>query len=185
VKSLRIVLPACAIGVLLFAATAVAQDADKAKLIEIEKAFSASPDPGPQSAAVNKQYIYDGPVSQLTMLGRIGTLPKARVVELASAPDPSDPNARSAQTLTDFHVDIYGTTALVSYKQTNVDTGHKDPALNITNHITCLDTFVKSNGAWYIVGDACSSSTPVSQAAWNAYKKAMTQAPKDVQQAYH
>ena len=46
-KSLRTVLPTCAIGVLLLAATAVAQDADKAKLIEIEKAFVANPDPGP------------------------------------------------------------------------------------------------------------------------------------------
>jgi hypothetical protein len=185
VKPLRVMLPICAIGVLLFAATAVAQDADKAKLIEIEKAFAASPDPGPQSAAVFKQYIYEGTVSQLTPMGRVGIMPKARLVEMASAPDPSDPDAKSAQKLTDFRVDIYGSTALVSYKQTNVDTGHKDPALNITSHITCLDTFVKSNGTWYIVGDACSSTTPISQATWDANKEAMAQAPKDVQQAYH
>ena len=124
-KPLRLTLPICAIGLLVLTATAVAQDADKEKLIAIEKAFAANPDPGPQSAAVAKQYLYDGPLNQLTLTGRVGTLPKARVVELSAKPDPTDPNVKTSLTVSDFHVDIYGSTALVSYKQTNTDTGHK------------------------------------------------------------
>jgi hypothetical protein len=184
-KPLRLTLPICAIGLLVLAATAVAQDADKEKLIEIENAFAANPDPGPQAAAVVKKYVYDGPTNQLTSLGRVGTLPKARIVELSSKPDPSDPNVKSSQKLSDFHVDIYGSTALVSYKQTTTDTGHKDPALNVTVHLGCLDTFVKANGAWYFIGGGCAPDAPVPQSVWDAAKKAMEQEPKDIQQAYH
>lgn len=68
-KSLRLTLLICAIGLLVLAATAVAQDADKAKLIEIEKTFAANPDPGAKSAAIAKQYLYDGPLNQLTPMG--------------------------------------------------------------------------------------------------------------------
>ena len=75
--------------------------------------------------------------------------------------------------------------ALVSYKMTSTDTGHKDPALNATDHYGCLDTFVKRKGQWYAVGNACSLSEPLPQAEWNAEKKAMGEMPKDVQQAYH
>jgi len=184
-KSLKLIVPICAVGLLVLAATAVAQDADKQKLIEIEKAFAANPNPGPESAAAAKQYIYDGPTTQLTAMGRVGTLSKDRIVELSTTPDPSDPDVKSAQTLSDFHVGIYGATALVSYKQVTADTGHKNPALNITTHLTCLDTFVKSKGEWYAIGDACSSSAPISKSTWDAFTGAMAQAPKDVQQAYH
>jgi hypothetical protein len=184
-KPLRIVLPIYAIGLLMLAATAVAQDTDKDKLIAIEKAFAANPDPGEKSAAIAKQYIYDGTVTQLTPMGRVGSLPKARIVELSATANPADPDAKSAQTLTDFRVDVYGTTALVTYKQANTDTGHKDPVLNTTIHITCMDTFVKSKGDWYMVGDACSPSTPVSPTVREAIKKSIAQQPKDVQQAYH
>jgi hypothetical protein len=184
-KPLRLTLPICAIGLLVLAATAVAQDADKEKLIEIEKAFAANPDPGTQSAAIAKQYIYDGPVDQLTPMGRVGALPKARIVELSSAPDPSDPNAKSSLKLSDFHVDIYGATALVTYKQTGTDTGHKDPAMNVASHLGCLDTFVKRNGSWYWIGGACAWDVPAPQSVWDANKKAIAQEPKDIQQAYH
>lgn len=184
-KSLRIVLPIYAIGLLVLAATAVAQDTDKDKLIAIEKAFAASPDPGEKQAALSKQYLYDGNVIQLTPMGRVGSLPKARVVELSATPNPADPDVKTTQELADFRVDVYGTTALVSYKQANTDTGHKDPALNTTIHITCLDTFVKSKGDWLMVGDACSPSTPLSPTVREALKKSIMQQPKDVQQAYH
>lgn len=184
-KPLRLTLPICAIGLLVLTATAVAQDADKEKLIAIEKAFAANPDPGPQSAAVAKQYLYDGPLNQLTLTGRVGTLPKARVVELSAKPDPTDPNVKTSLTVSDFHVDIYGSTALVSYKQTNTDTGHKDPALDFTYHLGCLDTFVKNKDAWYWVGGGCSSETPIPQLVWDAIERAMEQEPKDIQQAYH
>jgi hypothetical protein len=184
-KPLRATLPICAMGLLVLAGTAVAQDADKQKLIEIENAFAANQNPGPQAAAVTKKYVYDGPTTTLTTLGRVGTLPKARLVELSSAPDPSDPNVKTSQKLSDFHVDIYGTTALVSYKQSSTDTGHKDPTLNVTLHVGCLDTFVKANGAWYWIGGGCSSDSPIPQSLWDAYKKLMDQEPKDIQQAYH
>lgn len=184
-KSLRLTLPICALGLLVLASSAAAQDADKAKLIEIEKAFAVNANPGAKSAKVLKQYLYDGQLNQLTPMGRIGTLPKARVVDMFTAPDPSDPNVKTSVTLADFHVDLYGTTALVAYKQTNTDTGHKDPALNVTEHFGCLDTFVKRNAAWVIVGTACSPDQPIPQAVWDAVKKAMSQEPKDVQQAYH
>ena len=184
-KPLRPTLPICAIGLLVLTATAVAQDADKEKLIAIEKAFAANPDPGPKSAAVAKQYLYDGPLNQLTPTGRVGTLPKARVVELSAKPDPTDPNVKTSLTVSDFHVDIYGSTALVSYKQTNTDTGHKDPALDFTYHLGCLDTFVKNKDAWYWVGGGCSSETPIPQLVWDAIERAMELEPKDIQQAYH
>jgi hypothetical protein len=184
-KPQRLTLPICAIGLLVLTATAVAQDADKEKVIAIEKAFAANPDPGPQSAAVAKQYLYDGPLNQLTLTGRVGTLPKARVVELSAKPDPTDPNVKTSLTVSDFHVDIYGSTALVSYKQTNTETGHKDPALDFTYHLGCLDTFVKNKEAWYWVGGGCSSETPIPQLVWDAIERAMEQEPKDIQQAYH
>jgi hypothetical protein len=82
-------------------------------------------------------------------------------------------------------VDLYGTTALVSYKQTNTDTGHKDAALNITQHFGCLDTFVKRTGEWYWIGGGCASDAPLPQSVWDGVKKAISQEPKDIQQAYH
>src|ERR1700694_682018 len=44
---------------------AVAQDADKQKMIEIEKAFAAHPNAGPEAAAVAKQHLFDGTLVQL------------------------------------------------------------------------------------------------------------------------
>jgi hypothetical protein len=179
-----VVILVSAAGMLVLAATSSAQNADKEKLIEIEKAFAANSSPGTQLASVVKKYVYDGPVTQLTTMGQVGTLQKARLVQLTSAPDPTDPNARSVASLSQFHVGIYGTTALVSYKQTSTDTGHKDAALNITAHLGCLDTFVKRNGAWYLIGGGCASDEPISRAVWDAAKKAMAQAPEDIKQAY-
>ena len=184
-KLARIALQICMIGMLLPSALAVAQDADKQRLIEIENAFASQPNPGAQAAAVTKRYFYDGALNQVTGMGRVGTLPKSRVVELFSKPDPADPTVKSSQKVSDLHVDIYRDTALVSYKLTNTDTGHKDPALNTTDHYGCLDTFVKRNGQWYVIGNACSPDSPLPQSEWDAVKKARTQEPKDVQKAYH
>jgi hypothetical protein len=184
-KLLKLSIPLCAIALLILTTTAVAQDTDKDKLIAAEKAFAANPNAGPESAAAAKQYIYEGTVKQLTPMGRVGALPKARIVELSATPDPSDPDAKSMQKLADFQVEIYGTTALVTYKQTNTDTGHKDPALNVATHLSCMDTFVKSKGEWYMVGDACSSSMPIAKSVWDASAKMIKQQPSDVQQAYH
>ncbi len=174
----------CLIGMLL-PCLATAQDADKQKLIEIEKAFAANATPSPQAAAVIKQYDYDGPITVLTGLGRVGTLPKARWVDLFAKPDPSDPNVKTSQSISDIRVDLYGDTALVNYKMTNTDTGHKDPALNTTDTFGCLDTFVKRNGQWFAIGSGCARTGPVPPAEWEAIKKARTQEPKDLQQALH
>jgi len=175
----------CGMGVLLFSSAVLAQDADKQKLVEIEKAFAATATPGPESAAAAKQYFYDGPLVQVTGTGRVGTLPKARVVELVSKPDPSDPDVQSSGSVSDIHVELYGDTALVSYKYDNTDTGHKDAALNATDHYGCLDTFVNQKGQWLMVGSACAHVGPIPQAEWTAIKKARMQQPKDVQQAFH
>jgi hypothetical protein len=184
-KITGLTLQICGMGMLVFSATVMAQDADKQKLIEIEKAFAATATPGPESGAVAKQYFYDGPLVQVTGTGRVGTLPKARVVELVSKPDPSDPDVKSSGSVSDIHIELYGDTALVSYKYDNTDTGHKDAALNATDHYGCLDTFVKQKGQWLMVGSACARVGPIPQAEWAALKKARTQEPKDVQQAYH
>ncbi len=181
----RIVLRVCTVALFVCCLTAKTQDADRQKLIDIENAFAGQPVAGPQLAAVVKQYLFDGPVDQLTFLGKVGSLPKARIVELSSKPDPTDPDAKTAQTLSDFHVDLYGETALVGYKETNTDSDHKDPALNGVTHMSCLDTFVKRTGQWYVIGGACAPSSPVPASLWPAVKKAMAQQPKDVQQAYH
>jgi hypothetical protein len=180
-----ITLQICGMGVLLFSSAVMAQDADKQKLIEIEKVFAATATPGPESAAAAKQYYFDGPLVQLTGTGRIGTLPKARIVELVSKPDPSDPDVKTSGSVSNIGVELYGDTALVSYKYDNTDTGHKDAALNATDHYGCLDTFVKQKGQWLMAGSACARVGPIPQAEWAAIKKARMQEPKDVQQAYH
>jgi len=116
-------------------------------------------------------------LNQVTGLGQAGTLPKSRIVELDSKPNPSDPDVKTSTSISDLHVNLYGDTALVSYKMTSTDTGHKDPALNATDHYGCLDTFVERKGQWYAVGNACSLSEPLPQAEWNAKKKAMSEMP--------
>jgi hypothetical protein len=62
----------------LFAFLATAQDADNQKIMEVEKAFAAQPNAGPE-AAVAKQYLFDGTLIQLTGQGQVGTLPKSRI----------------------------------------------------------------------------------------------------------
>ena len=184
-KSLKLACGIIAIAAFSLPAAVRAQDADKDKLIAIEKAFADNATPGAKSADVEKRYLYDGAIDQLTPLGHLGILPKARLVELSSKPDPSDPNVSSVQKLSELHVELYGSTGLVSYKQITTDTGHKDPALNTSLSISCLDTFVKRNTDWYLVGTACSPGKPVSQSVRDAFQRSLQQQPKDVQQAFH
>jgi hypothetical protein len=169
---------------LFIAASAAAQDTDKQKIIEIEKAFAANPTAGPESAAAAKKYLLDGTLMQLTGLGQVGAMTKARIVELSGTPNPADPNVKSVATISDFRIEIYGDAALVGYKYTNTDTGHKDATLNTTDHYSCLDTLVKRNGTWSLVGNACAPATPLPKAEWDAAKKAMGEMPKDVKDAY-
>lgn len=184
-KITGLTLPICGVALALCSALALAQDADKQKLIEIEKQFAATATPGPDAVTAGKQYLYDGSLVQLTGTGRLGTLSKARVLELMSKTDPSDPDVKSSQTMSEFRVELYGDTALVSYKLANTDTGHKDAALNVTDHFSCLDTFVKQKGQWLVVGDACARTSPYPAAEWAALKKAQGQEPKEVHDAYH
>lgn len=153
-------------------------------MIEIEKAFAANPTAGPESAAVSKKYLFDGTLMQLTGLGQVGALTKARIVDLSGTPNPADPDVKSKALISDFRIQLYGDTALVAYKYTNTDTGHKDATLNTTDHYSCLDTFVKRNGMWSLVGNACAPSSPLPKAEWDAVQKAMSEMPKDVKDSY-
>lgn len=172
-------------SLLLAGSLAKAQDADKQKLMEIEKAFADITLAGPNAAALFKQYLYDGTVVEVTGHGLLGALPKARIVEYYSMPDPSDPDVKSKTVNSNYQIEIYGETAMVGYKVTNTDVGHKEAALNATERFGCLDTFVKRNGQWLMVANACTPSAPLPMAEWTATKKAVSQQPKDIQNAYH
>src|ERR1019366_10692273 len=94
-----IALVICGLGMLVSSSVARAQDADKQKLTEIENKFAANATLDPASAALLKQYLLDATVFQVTGMGRIGMMPKAKVIEMFGAPDPSDPNVKTSQKL--------------------------------------------------------------------------------------
>ncbi len=179
---------------LILSPALTAQDADKQKLIEVEKALADNPASGPPAAAVAKRYLYDGPLNHLTNFGRFGSMTKSKVLEgyMTGKPfvypspddvidnkrdpsdptkeDPSDPHIKHSEA-TDLHVDVYGDTALVTYNQTNTDTGHKDPVLDtlFTIHSGCMDSFVKRKEEWYLIGTACSPNVPIADWQWKAH----------------
>lgn len=184
-KLSSLALPIGVIGILVLSSVAVAQNTDKQKLIDIEKALAANANPSPKTAAMVKEHYYDGPLSFVVTTGLRATLSRSQLVELNSKPSPADPDVKSTQTLSDIRANIYGDTALVNYKVAETDTGHKDSALNGTFHSACLDTFVKRGGRWYVVGGGCSSAAPISQARREAIKKAISHLPMAVQQAIH
>jgi hypothetical protein len=161
--------------VLLVSVFAVAQqsnDADKQKLIDLEQQSAAiSTFNSPELTDFLQKHLYDGTTSFVVTFGYRYHNPKADVVDFTKKPDPSDPDVKSINKLSDFQVDIYGDTALVSYKQTSTDSGHKLAVLNGDYHLTCLDTYVKRTGQWYIIGSACVPSAPISQAQWDADKQ--------------
>jgi hypothetical protein len=95
-------------------------------------------------------------------------MPKAPVVDMTKKPDPTDPDVKAISKLSDLQVDIFGAAALASYKMTNTETGHKEAALNGDYTLTCLDSFLKRKGQWYIIGNACVPAAPLSQAQWDA-----------------
>lgn len=173
----------CLVGMFL-PSLAVAQD-DKKQIMDIENAFAKNATNGPEAAAVAKKYMYDGQLLQLTGSGRIGALSKATVVELFSKPDPSDPNVKTTTALSELKVEVYGDTAIATYKMANTDTGHKDAALNGTDRYGCMDTFVKRNGNWLSIANACAHEGPIPAARWEAIKKSRGTEPKEIQQAYH
>jgi hypothetical protein len=147
-------------------------DADKQKLIDIEQKIAATTSfNSPETVDLLQKYLYDGNTSVVVTFGHLSHVPKAEVVDFAKKPDPSDPDVRSITKLSDFQVDTYADTALVSYKLTATESGHKLPALNGDYHLTCLDTFLKRTGQWYMIGSACVPSAPISQAQWDADKQ--------------
>lgn len=158
-KTVRLVLKICALGLLILPAVATAQDADKDKIIAIEQEYAA-PAPPAGSPTPMQKYMYDGPVMALSPAGRVNVTSKDRLLAGRGRGNAADPDVKRETQRTDFHVELYEDAALIAYTETVTETGHKDPALNATNHLACLDTFLKRNGSWYGVSNACSYTPP-------------------------
>jgi hypothetical protein len=155
-----------------FALAQQTSDADKQKLIDIEqKGAAISSFNSPEMTDFLQKNAYDGTFSVVVTFGHLYHNPKADVIEFTKKPDPTDPDVKSINKLSDFQVDTYGDTALVTYKQVSTDSGHKLAVLNGDYHLTCLDTYVKRTGQWYLIGAACVPSAPISQAQWDANKQ--------------
>lgn len=172
--------------VLLFSALAVAQkndDADKQKVMDIEQKFTTTTGfQTPEMTALLQKYLYDGATSVVVLSGHLFHSAKKADVIAATKPDPNDPEAKSTIKLSDLQADIYGDTALVSYKQVTIESGHRDPALNGEYITTNLDTFVKRKGEWYLIGASSVPAAPVMQAHWDAWKKMNEQLDKGMTQ---
>jgi hypothetical protein len=168
-----------AVLVLLVCVFAIAQksdDADKQKLIEIEQKFAAITSfNSPEMTDAFQKHLYDGTSSLLVLFGHLYRGPKADAVAATKKPDPNDPDQKMTNKLSDLQVDTYGDTALVSYKLVETDSGHKNPALNGDYRLTCLDTYVKRKGDWYMIGSSCVPNAPMSQAQWDAFTKMVEQ----------
>src|ERR1039457_824559 len=101
--------------------------------------------------------MYDGPVMALTASGRVNLTSKERLLATVGRPGAGDPEIQRQTKRSDFHVELYGDTALISYSQEVTATNRRDPATRTTERTTCLDTFVKRNGNWYGIANCCSS----------------------------
>jgi hypothetical protein len=165
----------CGVLVVLAPLVALAQQstsADQQKITEIEQKFVAITNfNSPEMTDALQKYLYDGTSSSVGQFGRLYRSPKAAVVDMTKKPDPTDPDARASGKLSDLQVDVFGDAAVASYKQVNTETGHKEAALNGDYALTCLDSFVKRKGQWYIIGNACVLAAPLSQAQWDAVMK--------------
>jgi hypothetical protein len=159
-KTIHLVLKICALGLLVVPAVATAQDADKDKIIAIEQEYAAPAPPAGSPTAMEK-YMYDGPVMALSPTGKVNATSKGRLLAGRGRGNVADPDVKRETRRADFHVELYDDAALIAYTETVTETGHKDPALNMTNHLACLDTFLKRNGNWYGVSNACSYATPL------------------------
>jgi hypothetical protein len=147
-------------------------DADKQKITEIEQTFVSIPNfSSPEMTNALQKYLYDGTTTSIGQFGRLFHMSKSQVVEMSKKPDPTDPDAKGVGKLSDVQVDVFGDAATASYKQTNTESGHKEAALNGEYSLSCLDSFVKRKGQWYIVGNACVPAAPLSQAQWDAVMK--------------
>jgi hypothetical protein len=173
------ILAALALLVCVLAVAQKSDDADKQKLSDIEQKFTTTSGfQTPEMTALLQKYLYDGATSVVVLSGHLFHAAKKADVIAATKPDPNDPNAKSTIKLSDLQADIYDDTALVSYKQVTIESGHKDPALNGEYITTNLDTFVKRKGEWYLIGASSVPAVPVMQAHWDAWKKMSEQLDK-------
>ena len=145
------------LSVLMFAAVVMAQDADKDKLIAIEQEYAAPAPPAGTPTPMQK-YMYDGPVMALNPAGRLNITSKTQLMGgrgRGNAPNPANANVKRETTRSNFHVELYDDTALITYNQSVVESGHEDAAQNTTTNTTCLDAFIKRNGNWYGISNSC------------------------------
>jgi len=146
------------LAVFVFSAIVMAQDADKDKLIAIEQEYAAPAPPAGTPTPMQK-YMYDGPVMALNPAGRLNITSKTQLMAGRgrgnAAPNPANANVKRQTTRSNFHVELYDDTALITYNQAVVETGHEDAAQNTTTNTMCLDTFIKRDGNWYGIANSC------------------------------
>jgi hypothetical protein len=161
-KASHVLVGVCVLGAFFFASGNMAQDADKETLINIEQEYASSAPVPPGALTPSQKYMYDGPLMQLSPAGTFHVTSKSELLSGRGrgrgAANPADANVKRETHRADFHVEIYDNTGLIGYTETITETGHQDPALNKTNHLACLDTFVKRDGKWYGISNACSRS---------------------------
>jgi len=140
-----------------------AQDTDKQSLIDIEQEYASSAPLPPGAPTPAQKYMYDGPLMQLSAAGAVHATSKSDILSgrgRGRGGNPADPAVKRETHRADFHVEIYGDTGLIGYTQSVTETGHQDASLNKTSYSACLDTFVKRDGKWYGISNACSPSKP-------------------------
>src|SRR5579871_5684242 len=111
---------ACALLVPLCIA---AQEDDKAKVIAIEEEYAAPAPPAGTPTPMQK-YMYPGPVMALGATGRVNITSKDKLLANQGRPNLADPDAKRQTQRTNYHVELYGDTALISYSQSVTETGH-------------------------------------------------------------
>ncbi len=147
-------------------------DADKQKITEIEQKFASIENfNSPEMAGTLQKYLYNGTTVAVNPFGRAFRMTKQQVIDMTKKPDPTDPDAKGTTQISDLQVEVLGNAALATYKNTTTDSGHKEAALNATYTTTCVDSFVKRKGQWYITSTACVPAEPISQAQWDAVMK--------------
>ena len=164
-------IPLTLLALCVLAVAQKSDDADKQTLIDIEQKIAAITSfNSPEMTDAFQKYLYDGANSFVVLFGHLYRGPKSEAIA-ATKPDPNDPDQKMTNKLSDLQVDTYGDTALVSYKEAQTVSGHKNPALNGDYRLTCLDTYVKRKGEWYIIGSSCVPNVPMSQAQWEVFNK--------------
>ena len=147
-------------------------DADTQKITEIEQKFASIDNfNSPEMTDALQKYLYNGTTVAVNPFGRAFHMTKSEVIDMTKKPDPTDPDAKGTTQISDLKVDVLGDAALATYKNVTTDSGHKEMALNATYTNTCVDSFVKRKGQWYIISTACVPAEPLSQSQWDAVMK--------------